>query len=173
MNAIQYDEKARHFLFDGFPVRVETLGRLVANALVQGAGYIDFDRQPRISFERYDRDDKRAVSVNYVQQMLGFVGTHGWFWDCLDTTGDHAFDNTSPTPGSRWAEAQELFKQAKEGFQAASNLFAYANSRESSPVEKRRARRDGRREQSESRQLQIAGYLRLMPGVSQPPVELR
>jgi hypothetical protein len=172
-NAIWYEDKDRRFYFDGMPVRVELLGRLVANALVSGAKYIDFSSRPRLSFDRYDRDHKEAVSVAYVQEMLAFVGKHGWFWDCLDTTGDHAFDNTRPTPGTRWGEAQETFRMARECFQVASDLYAFARSRESSPAEKGRARRHARRENYDGRQLLISGWLRLMPGISKPPFELR
>jgi len=169
-NAIWFEEKDNRFYFDGCPVRVETLGRLVANALVQGAGYIDFDAKPRPSCERYDRDDKRALSVNYVQQMLGFVGEHGWFWDCLDATVDHAFDNTSPTPGTRWAEAQELFKQARGGFRLASDLSDRARSNAYSPIEQRRLRRTARMEEHDAHLLRVYAWERMMPGISSAPI---
>lgn len=168
-NAIWFEDKDNRFYFDGCPVRVETLGRLVANALVQGADYIDFDAKPRLSFERRDRDDKRALSVNYVQQMLRFVGEHGWFWDCLDTTGDHAFDNTSPTPGTRWAEAQELFVQARNGFRLASDLNDQARSNAYSPVEQRRLRRLARTEERDAHLTRVYAWERLMPGMSRAP----
>lgn len=172
-NAIWYEEKDRRFYFDGMPVRVELLGRLVAKALVSGAKYIDFSSRPRLSFQRYDRDYKEALSVAYIQEMLAFVGKYGWFWDCLDTTVDHAFDNTRPTPGTRWGEVQETFRLARQGFRAASDLYAFARSRSASPAEKRQARASARRENYEARQLLASGWLRLMPGISQPPLELR
>src|SRR5215471_17375471 len=168
-NAIWFEKGEDRFYFDGCPVRVETLGRLVANALVQGAGYIDFDAKPRLSFERHDRDDKRVLSVNYVQQMLAFVGTHGWFWDCLDSTVDHRFDNTTPTPGTRWAEAQELFVQARNGFRHASDLNDQARSKALSPVEKRRLRRTARSEARDAHLTRIYAWERLMPGISRAP----
>lgn len=168
-NAIWYEEKDNRFYFDGCPVRVETLGRLVANALVQGASYIDFDAKPRLSFERYDRDDKCALSVNYVQQMLRFVGEHGWFWDCLDTTIDHAFDNTSPTPGTRWEEAQTLFRLAREEFQHADDLRGQARSNAYSPVEQRKLRRHSRIHERDGHATRLAAWERLMPGISFAP----
>ncbi len=165
-NAIWFEPKENRFYFDGCPVRVETLGRLVGNALVSGAGYIDFDSTPRVSFEVFDRSYKCAVSVNYVQKMLAFVGKNGWFWDCLDGVRDHEFDNTNPTPGIHWAEYKELIGQAREGFRLAADLREEARSRRSSPVQKRTLRGQAREFESEARQLRKAAVRRLMPGIS-------
>jgi hypothetical protein len=60
------------------------------------------------------RFDNVTVTVNYLVEMLRFTGKNGWFYDCLSTTEDHAFDNNAPTPGAAWNEARELAAEARQ-----------------------------------------------------------
>ena len=145
-NAIWFEEKDNRFYFDGCAVRTEKLGRMLANALVRGEKFIEYAEV--------------AVSVEYVRQMLDFVGKNGWFWDCLDHTAEHRFNNKQITPGCNWADAQELFGQAREGFRLAADLRSQGG---------RRNRELARLEELEARDLQTAAYERLMPGISQRP----
>jgi len=122
---ISYDTKGRFFAIDGQygydgklvvhngicyvqePVNSGTkyhkltarvIGQIVATALMEGTTKIQFDNV--------------TVSVNYLTQMLGFVGKNGWFTDVLSTTEDHAFDPNHPTPGYFVGEARRLQGEA-------------------------------------------------------------
>lgn len=76
----------------------KVIGQIVATALIEGTTKIQFDSV--------------TLSVNYLTQMLGFTGKHGWFTDVLSTTEDHAFDPNHPTPGYFVGEARRLQGEA-------------------------------------------------------------
>ncbi len=122
-----YDSKRRLFGFDGqtgfngsivvhegvayvqepvdsdakyYKLSPKVIGKIIATALIDGATKVHFDSV--------------TVSVNYLVQMLGFVGKNGWFYDVLSSTEDHAFDPNHPTPGYFVGEAQQLQEQAAE-----------------------------------------------------------
>jgi type III secretory pathway component EscS len=78
----------------------KVIGQVVATALMEGATKIQFQTV--------------ALSVNYLVQMLGFTGKHGWFTDVLSSTQDHAFDPNHPTPGFFIGEARKLQDEAAE-----------------------------------------------------------
>jgi hypothetical protein len=152
---ISYDKKGRFFVIDGQygyngsvsvhdgvgyvqePVEstakynkltAKVIGQVIATALMQGATKIQFETV--------------AVSVNYLVQMLGFTGKHGWFTDVLSSTEDHAFDPNHPTPGFFIGEARKLQDEAAElekwaRLQRASYRFDSADETEASARELR------------------------------------
>ncbi len=122
---ISYDTKRRFFAIDGqfgydgklfvhngicyvqeplntgakyHKLTAKVIGQIVATALIEGTTKIQFDGV--------------LLSVNYLTQMLGFAGKHGWFIDVLSTTEDHAFDPNHPTPGYFVGEARRLQGEA-------------------------------------------------------------
>lgn len=76
------------------------LGKIVAEALMQGLTKIQFDSV--------------TLTVNYIVQMLRFAGKHGWFTDLLSSTADHKFDSNQPTPGYCVGQAKQLLAEAAE-----------------------------------------------------------
>lgn len=81
-----------------FRLTPAAMGKIIASALINGTTRVQFDRV--------------VLSVNYLTQMLGFVGKHGWFSDLLSHTSDHRFDGNQPTPGLSFGEAHQLLKEA-------------------------------------------------------------
>lgn len=85
---------------EGKPMTIDAVGRIIARACINNCTSVRFERC--------------QVTVNYLVQMLRFVGKYGWFFDCLDTTSDHAFDPNVPTPGGKVGEARRLEAEAAE-----------------------------------------------------------
>ena len=110
LRSICWDAKGKRFLCaDRRLSRVE-LGRLIVDALSKGEGevFIPFMRK-----RGGDWTESWGVnfSVHYVLSMLAFVGEHGWFWDAVEDSEDHAFTPNQITPGVHWTEVESL-KQA-------------------------------------------------------------
>jgi hypothetical protein len=89
----------------GVPLSHGIIGLIIGEAL-RSSEYVQFDRC--------------CVSVNYLVQMLRHTAKTGGFWDCLDNTQDHRFDNNTPTPGGYVGEIRQLRAEIKE-------LQRYAN----------------------------------------------
>lgn len=172
-HAIEFDRRKNRFVFDGIPIRIGRLGELFAQAVVQSAGYIDFADKPCISFDGYPSNWTTAVSVEYVQEMLRFVGQHGWFWDSLSADADHVFDNQRPTPGCNWGQAKALFDEAARLFLQAKQLSREAQSRLASPCERRAWNRQARQLRGKARNCQRQAWYGMHPGVSRPPSAFR
>lgn len=85
---------------EGKPLTVDAVGSVIARALLNNCSVVQFERC--------------QVTVNYLVQMVRFVGKYGWFYDCLDNTADHDFDANVPTPGGYVGEARELEAEAAE-----------------------------------------------------------
>lgn len=127
MDRITFDPKRKFFVFNGqfgysgrivvdktvayvnaplnekdrcFKFTAKVVGKLIGQALIQGANRVQFGSV--------------AVSVNYLTQMLAFVGKHGWFSDLLSSTADHNFDPNHPTPGGFVGEARRLQAEAAD-----------------------------------------------------------
>ncbi|GEM_PF-3038795 len=99
--AIYFDQTRKDYLFDTQSVRTEQIGRKIANALSNGQEFVEFNCL--------------TVSVNYLLEMLRFVGKHGWFCDRFDLcVEDHEFDRNRITPGANWAEVQRLRSEVRE-----------------------------------------------------------
>jgi|LakMenEpi03Aug12_release.lakeMendotaPanAssembly.Ray.scaffolds.fasta_scaffold853487_1 hypothetical protein len=82
------------------PFTADVVGQIIAASLMGGVNKVQFNTV--------------TLSVNYLTQMLGFVGKHGWFIDVLSSTSDHAFDPNNPTPGFFVGEARSLVSKASE-----------------------------------------------------------
>lgn len=143
-NAIWFEDRDNAFYFDGQKVRREKLGRLIADALVNGVEDVDFHYC--------------SVTVNYLVEMLRFTGANGWFWDCLDHTGDHRFDRNTPTPGTRFGEVEEMRAEARDLFRQAAEWRGHG--------QRRYNRRKAEELEAQGRELMQAARLRQMPGIS-------
>ena len=103
-NAIFYDKTDGRFHFDsGYSLTPTEVGRKVVTALLDGT------EDTSISVDKWGR----AITVNYLLQMLRHTGKTGRFFDCLDRTEDHDFNPNSPTPGGEWGYAARLRAQAR------------------------------------------------------------
>ncbi|RTL43200.1 MAG: hypothetical protein EKK48_09920 [Candidatus Melainabacteria bacterium] len=122
-----FDSKAKYHR-----LTARVVGQVIAAALMGGTTRVQFDSV--------------TLSVNYLTQMLGFVGKHGWFSDLLSSTEDHAFDPNHPTPGGFVGEAQRLQKEA-------ASLEQYAR-------QARIAHRDDEAKQAESQAAELRATAR-------------
>ena len=103
-NAIFYDKTEGRFHFDsGYSLSPTQVGRKIVTALLNGT------EDTAISVDKWGR----AITVNYLLQMLRHTGQTGRFFDCLDRTADHDFDPNSPTPGGVWGYAARLRAEAR------------------------------------------------------------
>lgn len=89
-----------NFYFDDYgPFTPTDLGKAIVTTLLAG------NETPRLAW----RD---GVTVNYLVNMLRYVGKTGEYYDGLEGE-DHDFDHNTPTPGSYWGELRDLRARAR------------------------------------------------------------
>jgi hypothetical protein len=123
-NSISFDKQSGSFSFDGqrqFTGEVTlrdgaacVCAPEVGNGIALTSAAIGQIIGQALSYGEYVRFDTCCVSVNYLVQMLRHTRKSGGFWDCLDHTADHRFDNNRPTPGGYAGEIGKLRAQIKE-----------------------------------------------------------
>lgn len=124
LRAIRFDARNSRFQFGHLVESLQTIGSRLATALATGKDEILFRGLKRSG--DWTENYPIVLTVGYVEQMLRFVATHGWFWDDVDTVpqyvfdgdrafkSDHVFTGGQITPGLYWSEVQALHKTATE-----------------------------------------------------------